>query len=157
MPSKKKNLESSGAALKPKVSLANTVHTPDGSSVGRVTYYDNFLDSNRANHKVEGFWFDQDTFENCVARWADFDDIPIILKTTTEQLDIFCKALYGQSYRDSFNRMRAISKMKAREITEKLSCMGNSTALAIAKTHFAQLIDDDGSKPINITIKNDLN
>jgi len=161
MASKKNNPQSSGSpapkrATLPKVSVADTTHTPDGSSIGRVIYYDDFLESNRANHKVEGFWFDQDTFENIVARWADFEDIPIILKTTPEQLDIFCKALYGQNYHDAFWRMRTISKMKAREVIDKLSCAGNATAVAIAKTHFAKLIDDDGNKPINITIKNDL-
>lgn len=161
MASKKNNLQSSGSpapksAPLPKVSVADTVHTPDGSSIGRVIYYDDFLESNRANHKVEGFWFDQDTFENIVARWADFEDIPIILKTTPEQLDVFCQVLYGQSFYDAFWRMRTISKMKAREVIDKLSCAGNATAVAIAKTHFAKLIDDDGNKPINITIKNDL-
>lgn len=161
MPSRKNNLQSSGSPAPkknplPKVSLADTPHTPDGSSLGRVIYYDDFLEPNRKNHKVEGFYFDQDTFENIIANWADFEDIPIILKTSVEQLDIFCKVLYGQSFRDAFNRMRAVSRMRARQVIDKLASNGNATAVAIAKTHYAKLLDDDGSKPINITIKNDL-
>ena len=161
MPSRKNNLQSSGSPAPkknplPKVSLADTPHTPDGSSLGRVIYYDDFLAPNRTNHKVEGFYFDQDTFENIIANWADFEDIPIILKTSVEQLDIFCKVLYGQSFRDAFNRMRAVSRMRARQVIDKLASNGNATAVAIAKTHYAKLLDDDGSKPINITIRNDL-
>ena len=161
MPSRKNNLQSSGSPAPkknplPKVSLADTPHTPDGSYLGRVIYYDDFLEPNRKNHKVEGFYFDQDTFENIIANWADFEDIPIILKTSVEQLDIFCKVLYGQSFRDAFNRMRAVSRMRARQVIDKLASNGNATAVAIAKTHYAKLLDDDGSKPINITIRNDL-
>lgn len=161
MASKKNNPQSSGSPAPkrkpaPKVYLADTVHTPDGSSIGRVIAYDNFLDSERANHKVEGFWFDQDTFENLVADWADFEDIPIVLNVSIDDLDIFCKALYRQDYHDTFYRMRTVSKIKARQVIEKLSCAGNATAVAIAKLHYAQLKDDDGNKPISITIKNDL-
>ena len=161
MPSRKNNLQSSGSPapkrkLNPKVYLADTVHTPNGSSVGRVLAYDNLLDSDRANHRVEGFYFDQDTFENLIADWADFEDIPIVLNVSVEELDIFCRALYKQNYHDIFYRMRTASKIKARQVIEKLACAGNATAVAIAKTHYAQLLDNDGSKPINITIRNDL-
>ena len=161
MPSRKNNLQSSGSPAPkknplPKVSLADTPHTPDGSSLGRVIYYDDFLEPNRKNHRVEGFYFDQDTFENLIADWADFEDIPIVLNVSVDELDIFCRALYKQNYHDIFYRMRTASKIKARQVIEKLACAGNATAVAIAKTHYAQLLDNDGSKPINITIRNDL-
>ena len=161
MASKKNNPQSSGSpapkrAPLPKAFPADTPHTPSGASVERVISYDDILKGNRTNMRVEGFFFDKDTFENLVDSWADFEDIPIILKTSVEQLDIFCKVLYGQSFRDAFNRMRAVSRMRARQVIDKLASNGNATAVSIAKTHYAKLLDDDGSKPINITIRNDL-
>jgi hypothetical protein len=162
MPSKKNNLETSGAPAPkkkplPKAYVADTPHTPSGDSVERVISYDDVLKGSRQNMRVEGFYFDKDTFENLVDSWADVDDIPIALDTPVEQLDIFCKVLYGKTYRQTYSMLRTISKIVARKCIDRLAKCGNATAVAISKTHFAQLIDDDGSKPINITIKNDLN
>lgn len=141
----------------PKVSVADTPHSPDGSSVERVPYYDNFMEKHRTNHVVEGFWFDQDTFENTVAKWADPDQIPIILKTPEPDLDIFCKALYNQNFRDAVNRMNAINVMYARGVLLRLFENGNSSAVSIAKSVFAKFLDSDpNSHSFIINIKNDL-
>ncbi len=161
MASKKNNLQSSGSpapkrAPLPKAFPADTPHTPSGASVERVISYDDILKGNRTNMRVEGFFFDKDTFENLVDSWADFEDIPIALDTPVEQLDIFCKVLYGKDYRQTYTMLRTLSKIIARKTIDKLAKAGNATAVAISKNHFAQLIDDDGNKPISITIKNDL-
>ena len=161
MASKKNNLQSSGSPAPkrspaPKVSVADTVHSPNGASIGRVVNYENFVRGNRANHVVEGFWFDQDQFENLIDDWADFEDILIIFQVSESELDTFCNAIYHQPAREVFARLRAISRTIARKTIDQLAKSGNATAVAIAKNHFAQLKDDDGNKPINITIKNDL-
>lgn len=161
MASKKNNLQSSGStapkrAPLPKAFPADTPHTPAGDSVERVISYDAVLKGTRANMRVEGFYFDKDTFENLVDSWADIDDIPIALDTPEPQLDIFCQVLYGKNYRDTFVMLRTISKIVARKTIDRLAKAGNATAVAIAKNHYAMLLDNDGNKPINITIKNDL-
>lgn len=161
MASKKNNPQSSGSPApkrktRPKVSVADTVHTPSGASIGRVVNYENFVRGNRANHVVEGFWFDQDQFENLIDDWADFEDILIIFQVSEPELDIFCDAIYHQPAREVFARLRAISRTIARKTINQLAKSGNATAVAIAKNHFAQLKDDDANKPISITIKNDL-
>lgn len=161
MPSRKNNLQSSGSPAPkknplPKAFLADTPHSPSGASVERVISYDDVLKGERANMRVEGFFFDKDTFENLIDSWADFEDIPIALDTPIEHLDIFCNVLYGKNYRDTYSMLRTISKIVARKTIDRLAKSGNATAVAIAKNHYAQLLDNDGSKPINITIKNDL-
>lgn len=140
----------------PKVSTTPLFPQSPNISINPVQYYDDFFSRNRVNHFVEGFVFDQDTFENVVASWADFDQIPLILNSSPNDLDVFCKALYGQNFKDAFNRMRAISIMHARHVLEVHANEGNATALAISRAHFAQLKDDSDSKPISVTIKNDL-
>ena len=161
MAGKKKNLESSGCPAPkkkplPKAYVADTPHTPSGDSVERVISYDDVLKGTRQNMRVEGFYFDKDTFENLIDSWADINDIPIALDTPVEQLDIFCKVLYDKNYQDTYMMLRTISKIVARKCIDRLAKCGNATAVAISKNHFAQLIDDDGEKPISITIKNDL-
>lgn len=140
----------------PEVTVVDSPN-PSGASVGRVTNYDFFTPGRRVNHAVEGFWFDQDTFENLIDDWADFDDIPVILQTPQEQLDIFCRALYGQNFEKTFIRLRAISKVIARKCLDRLAKSGNSAAIAATKSHFPQLVDQlDNNANLNITIKNDL-
>lgn len=140
----------------PKVSIVDSPN-PSGASIGRVVDYDFFTPGRRVNHAVEGFWFDQDTFENLIDSWADLDDIPLILQSSPQDLDVFCYALYNDNFPHTYSRLRAISKVIARKELDKLAKSGNSAAIAATKQHFPLLIDAlEPNNNININIKNDL-
>lgn len=130
--------------------------SPSGKSIGRVVNYQQYRSGFVCNHTVDGFWFDQDQFENLIDMWAPQEDIIAILDTSREDLDIFCKALYGQNFDHVYRKLLAISRTLMRNAISGLAKQGNSTALATATKHFAKLDDDNGSKPISIVIKNDL-
>lgn len=140
---------------RPKVVEAPSL-APDGRSLERVINYDNYRKGGVVNHIVEGFWFDQNQFENLIDAWADQDDILTILGVSRQELDIFCKALYGLSFDATYRQLLAISRTLMRKAIGGLAKSGNATALATATKHYANLHNDDNNKPINITIKNDL-
>ena len=131
-------------------------NAPDGRSLSRVINYDNYRTRSVVNHEVEGFWFDQDQFENLIDSWASQDDILTILQVSRKELDIFCKAIYCQTFDQTYRQLLAISRTLMRNAISGLAKAGNSTALATATKHFAMLQDDNNTKPINITISNDL-
>ena len=140
----------------PKV-IEKPSNAPDGRSLSRVINYDNYRRGTVINHEVEGFWFDQDQFENLIDSWASQDDILTILQVSRKELDIFCKAIYeGQNFDQTYRQLLAISRTLMKHAISSLARSGNSTALATASKHFANLQDDNNTKPINITISNDL-
>lgn len=133
--------------------------SPSGRSIGRVINYDNYRQGKVCNHTVEGYWFDQDQFENLIDSWASEEDILTILDVTREELDIFCRALYGidMNFARTYKQLLAISRTLMRHAIGGLAKQGNATALGTATKHFADLKDDnDNNKNVNVTIVNDL-
>lgn len=120
------------------------------------TNYTEFFKPGRINHKVVGFDFDQNQFENLIDCWTPYDQIPVILDTSITKLNEFCFELYNMDYKDTYSRLTGLCDAYARKTIKTLAGMGNTSALNIMAKHFMQLDEQKQKDAINITIVNDL-
>ena len=125
-------------------------------SLPEVPIYDDLLDPQRKNTRIQGFNFDIDTFENLIAAFTPKDNIPIILNTPLVRLDEFCRLAYGLTYSETYTRLSGVADFWMRKAIGNLAVSGNGTALSIAAKHFMNLKDEETKSAIQVTFVNDL-
>lgn len=121
-----------------------------------VTIYDDLLDPNRKNAKIDGFDFDVDTFENLISAFTPKDMVPVILGVPRVKLEEFCDKAYGLTYSEAYTRLIGVADFWMRKAIGNLAASGNGSALNIAAKHFMGLKDEEDKKAVTITFVNDL-
>jgi hypothetical protein len=115
-----------------------------------------FLPSTRENHRPRGFAFDQSTFEDLIDSFTPKDDIAVILGVPPMELDRFCKIVYGMTYAETYDKLIRMSKAIFRKVVVGLAAKGNTTALNLAATNFANLQGEDENKALKVVIVDDI-
>ena len=121
-----------------------------------VYAYKDLLKSSRQNVKVDGFWFDVDTFENIIDCFTPEKMVPVILRCTGADLDRFCQIVYGMKYSETYTILSGITDMYMRKSFKAHSNLGNPTAMKVVAEHFMNLKNEDQSGGVNIVFCNDL-
>ena len=124
---------------------------------GHVFDYDDYRLGRRENIKPDGFDFDMDTFENLIDAFTSQADILIILHTTKEQMDKFCRECYdGADFNTVYRQLLAISGVFRRKYIDTHAKNGHSFALGLEAKYWRGMNDEPQEQSLNITIKNDL-
>ena len=121
-----------------------------------VYAYRDLLKGFRKNVKLKDFWFDVNTFENLIDCYTPFETVPLILRCSKADLDVFCRKIYGFKYAETYDILIGITDSFMRKSIKGHSNSGNPTAMKIAAEHFMNLKDAQQAEAINITINNDL-
>lgn len=125
-------------------------------SLPNVPIYDDLLNPNRKNARIEGFDFDVDTFENLISAFTPLENVPLILGVAEVDLDVFCRKAYGMTYREAYRKLIGVSDFWMRKAITNLAVAGNGSALNIASKHFMGLRDEEQKHSVQVTFVNDL-
>ena len=107
---------------------------------------------NRENQVIDGFSFDQDTFENLIDYYTPLNDIPLILNVTGVQLDTFCKTIYGFDFKTTYDYLSRRSQFYTRKAFTQLAYGGNAAAIKVASESYMGLINGEDSKDSKVVI-----
>lgn len=107
---------------------------------------------NRENQSVDGFSFDQDTFENLIDYYTPLNDIPVILNVEHVDLDNFCKQLYGFDFKTTYDILSKRSQFYTRKAFTTLAYGGNAAAIKVASESYMGLIKQEESADKKVII-----
>ena len=107
---------------------------------------------NRENKTVDGFAFDQDTFENLIDYYTPLNDIPVILNVGIAELDVFCKALYGFDFKTTYDILSKRSQFYTRKAFTTLAYGGNAAAIKVASESYMGLVNQEENRDQKVVI-----
>ena len=120
---------------------------------------DDFL--HRKPKKVEGYPDElQNVFEDLIDAFVPLENIRGIIEgdygIKGDQLDSFCKEVYGRSARDAYEYLHLKSDSYARKAVTQLALGGNKTAMSCLIDYFAGWSENKKNEGLKVTIVADV-
>ncbi|WP_281512171.1 hypothetical protein [Mammaliicoccus vitulinus] len=122
--------------------------------MNEVKNYSEFLKNDRQIDNIDSFKFTIEEFENLIDLWTPFDEIPVLLRTTLQTLDDFCKQVYNMPFKDTYLYLTGITNLFMRKCHKSLAQKGHIGGLQ--RTDIYMGLNNTPESNVNITIVNDL-
>lgn len=139
--------------------LNNFVDDSSQDDLPPISDYISFIKANRNPDAFKGsFPFTVNMFENLIDAFVPFEQIPFLLNTNKQTVEIFCQKVYNMDFNHVYLFLSGISRFASVKVLKNLYKTGNQTAIKAINENFLGLKPDNSdSNNLNITFVSDLN